>query len=238
MKDLFGQAILDYQTNNSPEDLYTETSISELDIMPIDYLFRGYDEMPSLEQKALQLAKGNILDVGAGAGSHSLYLQENKFDVTAIDISPKAIEACKLRGIEKANVHNFLDLNEENKFETILFLMNGTGIFQNLILINVYLDKIKKLLAENGQVLIDGTDIIYMFDEDEDGGKWIPSNGNYYGELDFTVHYKGEIEDTINWLYLDFDTLKNACNHHKLNCTKVKSEGDSYLAKITLEVRN
>lgn len=234
MKDLFGQAILDYQTNNSPEDLYTETSISELDVMPINYLFRDYDEMPLLEQKALDLTKGKTLDVGCGAGSHSLYLQEKEVKVSAIDISPKAIEACRLRGLKNVKVQNFLELDETEKFDTILFLMNGTGIFQNLVLINVFLDKIKQLLTENGQVLIDGTDIIYMFDEDEDGGKWIPSNGNYYGELDFTVHYKGEQEETIQWLYLDFDTLKNACNYHQLKCVKVKTEEDSYLAKITL----
>lgn len=234
MKDLFGQAILDYQTNNSPEDLYTETSISELDVMPINYLFRDYDEMPLLEQKALDLTKGKTLDVGCGAGSHSLYLQRKELEVSAIDISPKAIEACRLRGLKNVNVQNFLELDETEKFDTILFLMNGTGIFQNLVLINVFLDKIKQLLTENGQVLIDGTDIIYMFDEDEDGGKWIPSNRNYYGELDFTVHYKGEQEETIQWLYLDFDTLKNACNYHQLKCVKVKTEEDSYLAKITL----
>lgn len=234
MKDLFGQAILDYQTNNSPEDLYTETSISELDVMPINYLFRDYDEMPLLEQKALDLTKGKTLDVGCGAGSHSLYLQGKEVEVSAIDISPKAIEACRLRGLKNVNVQNFLELDETEKFDTILFLMNGTGIFQNLVLINVFLDKIKQLLTENGQVLIDGTDIIYMFDEDEDGGKWIPSNGNYYGELDFTVHYKGEQEETIQWLYLDFDTLKNACNYHQLKCVKLKTEEDSYLAKITL----
>lgn len=57
MKDLFGQAILDYQTNNLPEDLYTETSISELDVMPIDYLFRAYKEMPSLEKKSIRFSK-------------------------------------------------------------------------------------------------------------------------------------------------------------------------------------
>ena len=194
MKDLFGKAILDYQTDNSPEDLYTETSISELDVMPIDYLFRDYDEMPILEQKALDLTKGKTLDVGCGAGSHTLYLQEKGIDVKGIDISPNAVEACKLRGIKNIEVQNFLELNEDEKYDTILFLMNGTGIFQNLVLINVFIDKIKKLLTPTGQVLIDGTDIIYMFDEDEDGGKWIPSTGKYYGELTFTVHYKREIE--------------------------------------------
>ena len=234
MKDLFGKAILDYQTDNSPEDLYTETSISELDVMPIDYLFRDYDEMPILEQKALDLTKGKTLDVGCGAGSHTLYLQEKGLHTKAIDISPNAVEACKLRGVKNVEVQNFLELNEDEKYDTILFLMNGTGIFQNLVLINVFIDKIKKLLTPTGQVLIDGTDIIYMFDEDEDGGKWIPSTGKYYGELTFTVHYKGEIEDTIEWLYLDFETLKNVCDYHQLTCKKIKTDGDSYLAKISL----
>lgn len=101
MKDLFGKAILDFQTNNSPEDLITETTISEADEMSVAYLFRSYNEMPKLEQKALELAKGKVLDVGCGAGSHSLYLQnEKKLDVTSIDISEKAIETCKLRGIK------------------------------------------------------------------------------------------------------------------------------------------
>ena len=235
MKDLFGQAILDYQTENNAENLYTETSISELDVMPIDYLFREYDEMPDIEQKALILAKGKVLDVGTGAGSHTLYLQGKGFDVKAIDISPKAIEACQLRGVKNAETINLLDLNEEEKFDTILLLMNGTGIFQNLLVIGAYLEKLKNLLTPNGQVLIDGTDILYMFDDDDDGGKWIPGDRNYYGEVDFIVHYKGLVDDPIEWLYLDFETLKNACEHHGLNCKQIRKEEDSYLAKITIK---
>ena len=81
MLDLFGKAILDVQTNTAPEDIITETSISEADEMNVAYLFRSYDEMPKLERHALQLAKGKILDIGCGAGSHSLCLQnENKFE--------------------------------------------------------------------------------------------------------------------------------------------------------------
>ena len=102
MKDLFGKAILDFQTNNFPEDLITETTISEEDEMSVAYLFRDFSGMPILEQKALLLAKGKVLDVGCGAGSHSLYLQnEKKLAVTAIDISEKAVEACKLRSVLK-----------------------------------------------------------------------------------------------------------------------------------------
>jgi len=151
MKDLFGKAILDFQTNNNPQDLITETSISEADEMSVAYLFRVYKEMPKLEQQALALAKGKILDVGCGAGSHSLYLQNEKnCDVTAIDISSNAIEACLLRGIHKTKVQDVMTLHDE-KFDTILLLMNGAGMCGRLKNVAPFLLKLKSLLNENGQ---------------------------------------------------------------------------------------
>ena len=236
MKDLFGKAILDFQTNNSPEDLITETSISEEDVMSVEYLFRSYDKMPLLEQKALQLAKGKVLDVGCGAGSHSFYLQSmKKLDVCSIDISENAIAACKLRGLKNTQVQNILEIdsdNPENKFDTILLLMNGTGIFGTLKETAKFLQKIKSLLNPNGQILIDSSDIIYMFDNDEDGGKWIPSSG-YYGELTFTISYKNEKEDQFPWLYLDYNTLQNAAFANGLQSELVlEGEHYDYLAKL------
>ena len=235
MKDLFGKAILDYQTNNLPEDLVTETSISEADEMPVSYLFRTYNEMPKLEQKALQLAKGSVLDVGCGAGSHTLALQnERKLDVTAIDISENAVKACQLRGTENVKVANILDLDVENKFDTILLLMNGTGIFGTLNETAKYLQKLKSLLNKGGQILIDSSDLIYMYDQDEDGAYSIPAEG-YYGELTFTVQYKGETEDTFPWLYLDYNTLQNAAIANGLKCELLlEGEHFDYLAKLSI----
>ncbi|CAC9973300.1 class I SAM-dependent methyltransferase [Flavobacterium panici] len=235
MKDLFGKAMYDFQTNNSPEDIITETSISEEDEMSVEYLFRSYDEMPKIEQKALQLATGKTLDVGCGAGSHSLSLQNDRnLEVISIDISEKAIETCKLRGLKNAKVENILDFEGE-KFDTIILLMNGTGIFGKLENCNTYLSKLKSLLNLGGQILIDSSDIIYMFDEDEDGGKWIPSETEYYGELTFTISYKGEKEDTFDWLYLDYNTLQNAAIANGLKCELV-TEGDhyDYLARLSI----
>ncbi|MEL1245767.1 class I SAM-dependent methyltransferase [Flavobacterium sp. DGU11] len=235
MKDLFGKAILDYQTGNAPEDLITETSISEEDEMSVAYLFRSYKDMPELEKKALQLANGRVLDVGCGAGSHSLYLQnEKKLDVLAIDISQNAIEACKLRGVNNAVRTNVLELENE-KFDTIILLMNGTGIFGKLKNISDYLQKLKSLLNDGGQILLDSSDIIYMFDEDEDGGKWIPSDIDYYGEVKFTVKYKGETEAPFDWLYLDYNTLQNAAHANGFNCELVmEGEHFDYLARLTI----
>ena len=234
MKDLFGKAILDYQTNNSPEDLITETSISEADEMSVAYLFRSYAEMPKLEQKALQLANGKVLDVGCGAGSHALYLQEKGFDVTAIDISANAIKACKLRGLKKANVQDIMQL-EGDKFDTILLLMNGAGMCGKLKNIPTFLQKLKALLTDEGQILVDSSDIIYMFDEDEDGGKWIPTDVDYYGEVIFDIAYKGEKEASFDWMYIDYNTLQNASVANGLQCELIlEGEHFDYLAKLTL----
>lgn len=215
MKDLFGKAILDYQTGNDPQDLITETNISEPDEMSAAYLFRSFSEMPKIEQKALQLSKGKVLDIGCGAGSHSLYLQnDRKLNVTSIDISANAIQACRLRGLNQTQLADMMDF--DGKFDTILLLMNGTGIFGKLRNTSAYLQKLKSLLTKNGQILIDSSDIIYMFDEDEDGGRWIDADGDYYGELVFNLTYEGEKEEPFDWLYLDFNTLQNAA--HAMDC--------------------
>jgi SAM-dependent methyltransferase len=234
MKDLFGKAILDFQTNNSPEDLITETTISDEDEMSVAYLFRDFYGMPKLEQQALLLSNGKVLDVGCGAGSHSLYLQnEKKLEVAAIDISNNAVEACQLRGISDVSRTDILEYKSDEKFDTILLLMNGTGIFGKIENVSKYLQKLKSLLSENGQILIDSSDIIYMFDEDEDGGKWI-SGDTYYGELEFIISYKGEKEAPFPWLYMDYTTLENAAVANGLKCELVlEGEHFDYLARLT-----
>jgi len=234
MKDLMGRAIWDYYYQENPEDLQTETSISELDDLPVSYLFRDFQEMNALEKKALDLSFGKVLDVGSGAGSHSLYLQNvRKLEVTALDISPKSIEICKARGVKNAICEDLLQFSEKN-FDTVLLLMNGTGIFQSLEHIDQYLQKLKSLVAENGQILIDSTDILYMYDQDEDGGVLVPAKG-YYGELDYYLHYKGESELPMKWLYLDFDTLENAAIANGFKIQKIEQLEDSYLAQLTLK---
>ena len=231
MKDVFGTAILDYQQGNYTEDLVTSTSISEEDSLPLPYLFRGFLEMPRLEQIALNLSVGTILDVGCGAGSHSLHLISKGLQVKSIDISEGAIKACQLRGLKNAQVLDVM--NETASFDTLLLLMNGSGIFQSLAHTPLVLSHLKTLLNPEGQILIDSSDIKYMY-QDDDGGYWMDTNKEYYGELDYTVRYKGE-EATFSWMYLDFERLKIACNQVGFTCELVE-EGPhfDFLARLTV----
>ena len=245
MKDLFGKAILDFLTHNSPEDLITETTISTEDEMSVAYLFRSYDEMPKLEQKALQLAKGKVLDVGCGAGSHSLTLQNDRnLDVTSIDISANAIQACTLRGLKKAKIQDIMTLENET-FDTILLLMNGAGMCGRLKNIPNFLLKLKALLNPGGQILLDSSDIIYMFDDDEAEGKWSasanqpsassPSKKAYYGEIVFNISYKGEKEIPFDWMFIDYNTLQNAAIANGLQCELlIEGEHYDYLARLSV----
>ncbi|MEO1033125.1 MAG: class I SAM-dependent methyltransferase [Bacteroidota bacterium] len=239
-KDIFGKALLDYQNGNYSEDIVTWTNISDKDVLPLPYLFRPYSEMPQLEQQALSLCKGKILDVGCGAGSHALWLQNNGFKVKAIDSSKGAVEVAKKRGVLEVELRSLLE--ETGSFDTVLLLMNGTGIFQTLSQVSKHLIHLKSLLRPNGQILIDSSDISYMyFSEDEleteiDVERLNALNhGTYYGELDYYLSYEGEEETPMTWLYLDFETLSMACQAVGLECKKLRDGAHyDYLAQLLL----
>lgn len=231
MKDLFGQAILDYTINGKAPDLITWTSISEEDRLPVSYLFRTYNEMPQLEQMALQRCRGAILDVGCGAGSHSLYLKSIQHkEICAIDYSPSAIKACHLRGLHEAILGDVFTFKNFS-FDTILLIMNGTGIAGTLNKLELLLNHLKTLLQPEGQILIDSSDIRYMFDEIEQ--KILSKRKPYYGELDYYIAYKNQQELPIKWLYVDFNTLAATASNCGLRAELlVEGTHFDYLAAI------
>lgn len=230
--DIFGKAISDYYHNTQPEDIRTETNISEEDVLPTAYLFRSFNEMPSIEQKALKLCKGKILDVGCAAGSHSLYLQNKGLEVHAIDISSGAIDVCHLRGIKNAHQSALLDWHRKS-YDTILIMMNGTGIFETFERVPEYLNHLKHILAPGGQILIDSSDIKYMYDKEELDALFMFQQ--YYGELEFTIHYKNWTSDPFPWLYLDAETFRKIANLHDFDF-QILHEGEhhDYLARLQL----
>jgi len=231
--DVFGNAISAYYDEEDETPIFVHSPDFDDDEILVPYLFRDFKEMPPLEQAALEKATGKILDVGCGAGSHALYLQNQKeLNVTAIDISEGALKVCKERGIKNTMKIDYFDLQNE-KYDTILLLMNGTGIIGKLKNLDRFFQHSKTLLSNDGQILIDSSDLSYLFDPDEDGGIWIDPDAPYYGELEFSISYKGERSNEFPWLYLDFNSLALAAEGNNFSCELIKKgEHFDYLAML------
>ena len=231
--DPMGSAISDYYKNRRAAHLRVLSSMFEEDEMPVAHLFRSEQEMPQLEKRALEFVRGKVLDIGAGAGCHALVLKKKGFEVKAIDVSPLSCEVMKARGIEDVECINLFDPQLQGKFDTILLLMNGTGIAGKLSRLPMLLNRLKELMAEGAQILIDSSDLKYIY-ENEDGSVDIDLGGSYYGEVDYQMVYKNIKGDSFDWLYVDPILLKASCEQCGLNC-EVIVEGDhyDYLARIT-----
>ena len=233
--DPMGRAIADYWKTKKADRLRVFSPMFEEDEIPLNVLFRSYKAMPETERKALDMATGRTLDVGAASGCHSLVLQKKGIDVTAIDISPLAVETMKDRGVQKVIEQDFFTL-EGQQYDTILMLMNGIGIVGTLDRLPEFFQVLDKILAPGGQVLCDSSDISYVF-EGEDGMIDIPEDMGYYGEHSFQMQYKDTIGEPFDWLYIDADTLRQRADRCGY-VVEVVAMGDhyDYLARITKKV--
>ncbi|WP_195437531.1 class I SAM-dependent methyltransferase [Parabacteroides goldsteinii] len=232
-KDPMGAAIADYFANGKASKLRVFSSMFDEDEIPVKQLFRNFTEMPALEQEALRISEGRILDVGAGSGCHSLALQEMGKTVKAIDISPLSVEVMQKRGVKDACLENFFNEQFCGSFDTILMLMNGSGIVGKIANLPIFFHTLKRLLAPGGCVWMDSSDLRYLF-EDEDGNLDIDIDDDYYGEVDFRMQYKNIRGDRFDWLYLDFQTLSLHAANNGFKAEKIR-EGEhfDYLAKIS-----
>ena len=224
--DPMGAAIRDYQSKGKASRLRVLSSMFDEDEMPVAHLFRTFNQMPRLEQKALSMAKGRVLDIGAGAGCHALALQERGLEVKAIDISPLSCEVMKERGVKNAECVNLFDPQLQGEYDTLLLLMNGTGIAGKLNRLPMLLNRLKELLAEGGQILIDSSDLKYIY-ENEDGSMDIDLNAPYYGEVDYQMQYKNIKGERFDWLYTDPMLLASISKQCGLNC-EIVEEGENY----------
>ena len=252
--DPMGRAIAEYWNTKTADKLRVFSPMFEEDEIPLTTLFRSYEDMPEIERKALDMAKGRILDVGAASGCHSLVLQERGLDVTAIDISTLSVKTMKERGVKKVIEQDFFTLEGQameqrepssllewpsrdrvrrSQYDTILMLMNGIGIVGTLERMPEFFKQLDTILASGGQVLCDSSDISYVF-ETEEGIIELPDDMGYYGEHSFRMQYKDTIGEPFDWLYIDADTLKQKAGRCGYT-VEIVAEGEhyDYLARIT-----
>lgn len=229
--DPLGKAILDFQSNQKSQDITVSSDICDDDIIPSEYLFRSYEQMPELEKIALSLCDGKVLDVGAGAGVHCSYLKEQGIDVEAIDISGGAVDYMRENGINVRQA-DFFEISDEVQYDTLLMLMNGIGIAGELKNLSATLLHAKKLLNSNGKMICDSTDIKYLYEDDE-GGYWVDFNNEYYGNFKFQMKYNEQKSSWFKWLYVDFETLKKEAERQGFSVRMVFEADDQFLAELT-----
>jgi SAM-dependent methyltransferase len=230
-KDPLGKMLLDFFGGKRKAFLNVWSSTLEMSTMRGDVMFRNFAAMDDIDKTALTGCRGKVLDVGAGAGCHSLELQARGLAVDPIDISPGCVEVMQRRGVIKPTHRNVLAI-EKSQYDTVLMVMNGLGISGSLDGLNLFLQYLHALLAPGGQLLADSTDLTEKF-----MARGLPvydGDGGYCGETDFVMIYKGMRSDPFAWLYVDFPLLQTMCTFHGFNCEKLaETQGKQFLTRIT-----
>lgn len=229
--DPFEQAFFDYLNGEQESKLIVHNNKGDDEIMPVHYFFRDYNEMPELEKLALQSCGKNILDIGAGSGCHSLVLQRMGKKVTALDIRSGFVEVMKRRGISNV-IHADIFTVQHGTYDTLLMLMNGIGFTKNFEGLKHFLKTSKSLLTKGGQILLDSSDLLFLY-RDEDGTLKLDLNEEYYGEVEYQVEYQGKKGSPFKWLFVDFSNLSFYADEVGLHCELLfEDENHNYLARL------
>lgn len=230
-----GQAIRDYFEGDAEASIVMHSDDGETMVVPARIYFREPSEWSHLERAAVDNCSGRVLDVGAGAGCHSLVLQERGLSVCAIDISPDAVYVMKKRGLSEVHLADVFGFQSE-PFDTLLLMMNGIGIVETLDGLDAFLESVKRLVKPEGQILLDSFDASRKSDFNESGLLYTPGEGApYFGEVRLRLEYKGRMGPPFGWLYVDVKTLtmhaRKAGWHYRIINQK---EDGAYLARLSL----
>lgn len=224
--DVFGRALEDFYQFGQTGKLWLHNNYGAAEDMPVEVFFRSGEDISDLEYYAMSLCRGKILDIGAGVGAHSQVLQSKGEDVTALEISASACNIMKMRGLAK--VINGDVFSEQQKYDTLLLLMNGVGLCGDIDGLHRLIPHLKKFLFKNGQILLDSSDISYLYTR-----KNFPEQ-NYYGEISYQYEYQSVKGDWFKWLYIDFERLTSIAHEHGFLAELLfEDEMDQYLARLT-----
>ncbi len=218
----FDQALSDFYYNQSASELTLHNNYGDPETMPIEVFFRDEYELSDLDKYALSLCKGDILDIGAGVGAHTLALQNRNEKVTALEISSTACQIMKDRVVKQV-INDSLYSTLKEKYDTLLILMNGFGLCGTVNNASNFFKTLGAKLKPGGKVIIDSSDVGYMYDK-------LPED-HYYGEVQFCYEYKHIVGEWFNWLYIDPNYLIELSNQNNWSCQVVFEDGnDQYLA--------
>ena len=168
---------------------------------------------PSHHRRAMRHAKGRVLDVGAGAGRVSLYLQERGHEVVAIDNSPGAIEVCRRRGVRDVRVLAFDGVDESiGTFNTIVLFGNNFGLFGSPTKAKRLLRRLHRMTSDDARIIVESRDV------DRPGAGDAPwhrryrerniAHGRLPGQIRIRVRFRDVIGPWMNYPMVSPDQLR------------------------------
>jgi SAM-dependent methyltransferase len=229
----YGQALLDFFSGDAGAALIVEREDGLRSDLPVRTFFRQEADFSPFDQAALALCQGPVLDVGAGAGRHSLVLQERGYAVLAVDVSPAAVEIMRGRGVEDA-LCAYIFAFQGGPFDTLLLMMHGLGMVETLSGLDRLLDHARTLVSPHGQILLDSLDVRETTDPTHIAyQEAVRQAGRYVGEIRMRFEYRGQTGPTFGWLHVDPETLGRHARRTEWGCRVVRREtnGD-YLAQL------
>jgi SAM-dependent methyltransferase len=224
------EAMLAYHRGDAMARIVVHDDYGDCEAHDIAHFFRTEDQFPRLEQKAIDLCRGRVLDVGAGSGCHSLILQQRGLDVCALELAPELCDIMRDRGVLDVRCSDIGDF-EADQFDTILMMMNGLELAGSLSGLERLLHHLHTLVAADGQVLADSTDLRPTHGSEADPTK--REDGRYVGELTFQLEYEDIKGTPFQHLYVDPDTLNEYADAAGWNLTVVhEADFGHYLAQL------
>lgn len=230
--ELHGQAMLDYLAGdvNAQCVLRRDDGFAYPPVCAKQFFYP--DGLPELDRLAVEQCFGRVLDIGAGAGAHSLAIQARGLDVTSVDVSRKAVQVMTARGVKNPIAGDVFDAYP-HPFDTVLVILN-IGIVRDLVGLDRFLGLLDSLLTKDGQLITDSFDPRYP--SDAAYGKYQQgkiAKGRYLGERTLRFEYRGQTSDWFEWMHIDPDTLGQRVSDAGWHMQTIGTEGDRFLVRIT-----
>lgn len=234
-----GYAIRDYFEGDEKAEIIIHSSEGDYENIEVSLFFREFPCIPLIEKAALDLCYGDVIDIGAGTGCHALELQNRGLQTTAIDILPEAVDVMKKRGLRDARVADFREIQDE-KFDTVLMLMNGIGIVGDLAGFDGFLKQVGGLVKPGGQVVFDSIDLreeepsnIRYETVKKTDSDVCKNKKHYRGEIEYRIEYKGITYPPFKWLFIDKETVRDVSACYGWGFEKIMDyENGRYLGRI------
>jgi SAM-dependent methyltransferase len=232
-QDAFGHEINDYYINKSGFEIVERNDgFFTAGIGPSLY-FLEYHEWLESEKEAIKYAKGSVLDIGCGAGRHSLYLQEQGLDVLGVDVSPLALEVCRKRGLKKTRTLSITQIDRKlGIFDTILMLGNNFCLVGNVKRARWLLNKFHRMTRDSALIIAQTRDPYPTTVQEHLAYHALNRKaGKMSGETRIRVRYNKHVTPWIDFLMVSKDEMKGLLEGTRWEVKKLLEDGHSlYIA--------